>query len=127
MQETSTEAAPVLTDDSIALWQGVVRYYGHLSTKPGWEHLHPLFDFVKQLSTSVVSVNFFPALIDDTLYIAKSPIDAEVELPRRVSIEVTQDKHVLMTCYPEGDGEAAQLDAPRESALDALWHMLQEL
>lgn len=127
MQETSADVAPVQTDDSIALWQGMVRYYGHLSKKPGWEHLHPQFDFVKQLSTSVVSVNFFPTLINDTLFITKSLVDQDAPLPRRVSIEVTKDKHVLMTCFPQGEGDAARLNAPRESALDALWHMLQKL
>ncbi len=105
----------------------MVRYYGHLSAKPGWEHLHPLFDFVKQLSTSVVSVDFYPSLLDDTLYIAKCPIESEGQALPCVSIEATSDLHILITCYPDGSRGPAQLDTPRESALDALWRILQEL
>ena len=128
MQETTAPAQDTSVIEPLAIWLGLVRYYGSLSAKPGWEHLVPLFDFVKQLSTSVVSVDYFPSLIEDALVISKTPIDPDGELPRRLLIDVTAEGHVLMTCFSVGDDVAtAHLDAPRESALDALWHLLQDL
>ena len=127
MQETSAVDLPTLGHQPHELWLGMVRYYGRLCTKPGWEHLHPQFDFVKQLSTSVVSIDFFPSLLDDKLYISKIPMEPDGDLPRRVVIDAVADQRVLFTCYPGGNGEPAQIDAPRESALDALWRILQEL
>ena len=127
MQETSVVDLPTEVIEPNALWLGMVRYYGHLSAMPGWEDLHPLFDFVKQLSTSVVSIDFYPALIDDTLFISKTPISPDGELPRRVSIDMENDQRVSITCHPPGNDDPSFLSAPRASALNALWRILQKL
>ncbi len=111
----------------LAGWEGVVRYYGALSGKRGYTAARPLFDFVKQLSTSCLSVACHPSIVDDVLFVGPKPLQSNPAGEARVSIEMTGYGEVLFRAYPAGSEECSEFKVPRAAALDVLSRVLEQL
>lgn len=108
-------------------WQGVLCYYGTLVAKEEWRHLIPLFDFVKQLSTSCYSVSFQPTIVDDKLYLARGPLESNPVESARLSIEMNNPQEVLFRRYEAGSTDGLTQVCHRVEALHHLNGLLREL
>lgn len=101
-------------------WLGMVRYYGDLVRRPGWELLFPLFDLVKQLSTSHLSLDFAPTLDGDVLVLTRRTPAGPTASPARLTIEATPERTLLFRQYLPDDPEPRWLECPHEQAFNTL-------
>ncbi len=108
-------------------WQGLVRYLGRLSTLSQWEQIKPLFELVKQLSTSALSVLLTPVLIDEQLYLAQDAFDPGGPYPPRIHIETPDAHTVRFSCISADRPEGESIECRREAALDVLSRLAQAL
>jgi len=106
--------------ERIESWQGVVRYYGGLVDRPGWRLQCVLFELVKQISTSQISVDFFASLIGDVLYVSRVPLATGNEDVNRLRVDVTGDRRIRFTQHDEGVTEERGLVCEHETAFNSL-------
>lgn len=117
------EDANIDAYEPLPAWLGMVRYYGELVRRPGWERLFPLFDLVKQLSTSRVSLEFTPSLDGDVLVLTRNTSAAGRE-PDRLTVDVTPERELLFRQYLPGDPTPRWLQCPHEQAFNTLSRIL---
>ena len=118
---------PYYSYQPLGSWLGILRYYGALVKNGGWESRATLFDFVKQLSTSSHSVEFQPTLIDDVLFLSREPLTAGASVPRRISIDMTEDQKIQVGVYEADSYEPRTASYTREAALPMLARILKSL
>ncbi|MCE9614502.1 MAG: hypothetical protein K8T26_09515 [Lentisphaerae bacterium] len=111
----------------LALWLGLIRYYGALVARPGWEHLHPLFDLVKQISTSQTCAAVYPTLVNDVLTLTRQPLGDPPAHQPRLTLELTESRQFLFKQF-EADSETYRdLICDREHAFNILVQIVRTL
>ncbi len=114
--------------EPLPAWRGMVRYYGELVRRPGWERMYPLFDLVKQISTSLISVEYTPSLEGDALVLTRTPSDSPPDsaagpasVPSaRLLITATPERELLFEQYLPGESEPRWLRCSHEQAFNTL-------
>jgi hypothetical protein len=104
-------------------WQRAVGHYGKLVEQREWKRLYPLFDFVKQLSTSCLSVSFHPTIVENVLYLSREPLGNNPQDQPRVRIDMVDPDQVRVELFA---ADASGGDAVSFYRVDAL-HMLNSL
>ena len=93
-------------------WASAVRYFGSLAAKPEHHDVKPLFDLVKQISTSCLSASVHPTTLDETLYMSTKPLGSDIDTQPRLSIAMSTQGmmtiHIFTGHHPEDQQSAAR-------------------
>jgi hypothetical protein len=97
-------------------WEGVVRYYGALVAREGWREFMPVFELVKQISTSSATLDFVPSIVNDRLLVARQSLDTCPGPEPALEIDVTPCGKIRFRQYAAHSSDFRSLECPHASA-----------
>ena len=103
-------------------WNGAVRYYGDLSSRPDWKWVRPIFELAKQISTSRVSTCFVPSIVDDGLELSR---EGEGGPERSLRITITRDGRLLLQRGSRGETKVAEHSCSIEAGFPTITAVLK--
>jgi hypothetical protein len=108
-------------------WASAVRYFGSLAAKPEHHDVKPLFDLVKQISTSCLSASVHPTTLDETLYMSTKPLGSDIDTQPRLSIAMSTQGMMTIHIFTAGETQGRSMSCSRAEAFPVLDKLLNRL
>ena len=108
-------------------WASAVRYFGSLAAKPEHHDVKPLFDLVKQISTSCLSASVHPTTLDETLYMSTKPLGGDIDMQPRLSIAMSTQGMMTIHIFTAGETQGRSMICSRAEAFPVLDKLLNRL
>ena len=105
-------------------WNGVVRYYGELASRPDWKWMRPIFELAKQISTSQFSIAFLPSILDEGLEFSPEGGSGSRQFLR---VTLTHDGRFFLQQGTRGETSVAEHCCSVEAGFPTIAKILRDL